>query len=92
MVKKIELYEPVANAESIHYLEKNIDDIEGLTVSSSSSARILCQYFSYEMLYNKIVIAIGAVTASTLEDCGIKAEVSQKETLESMIDLLEELI
>lgn len=91
-VEKIDLYESLTNGDSVSYLKEHFNEIEAITVSSPSAARILHQNFSREMLCDKIVVAIGAVTASALSEYGVQAEVPEKETLESMINLLEELI
>lgn len=91
-VEKINLYESAPNEDSVFYLKEHFDEMEALTVSSPSAAHILNQNFSREMLCDKIVVAIGAVTASALSEHGIQAEVPEKETLESMVNLIEELI
>lgn len=91
-VTKVDLYEPIPNQESIVRLQSAFEEIDAITVSSSSSARILGEHFSPDLLCDKIVVAIGEITARTLAEYKIKAEVPEKETLASMINLLEELI
>ncbi len=89
-VDKLSIYEPVDNLESMERIRAGMDEIDILTFSSPSGVKVFMKYIDPEMLHDKIVISIGAVTKAQLDQYDIPSISPKKATLESMYELINE--
>lgn len=96
-VTSIDLYRPVDNIESIHYLFDNLHRADALTFASPSAVRAIMENplmtdEMREILNDKILVCIGPVTNSVLESYGFKSSYPDVHTNEETIKLLCKLL
>lgn len=89
-VVKFSIYQPVDNIESIQTINDRWDDINIITFSSPSGVKVLKKYVDLNMLKEKPVVSIGAVTKKELDALGIPSISPEKATLESIFELIKE--
>lgn len=89
-VVRFPIYQPVDNVESIQKIREKWDDINIITFSSPSSVKVLKKYFDQNMLKEKSVVSIGAVTKNELDGLGIPSISPEKATLESIFELIKD--
>jgi len=89
-VVKFSIYQPVDNAESIQMIRERWDDIDIVTFSSPSGVKVLMKYFEKNILKEKPVVSIGAVTKKELDSIGITSVSPEKATLESIFELIKD--
>lgn len=89
-VDKLSIYEPVDNVGSMEKIREEMDDIDILTFSSPSGVKVFMKYIEPELLKEKPVISIGAVTKEKLDEYGVPSISPEKATLESMYELINE--
>lgn len=89
-VVRFSIYQPMDNVESIQKIREKWDDINIITFSSPSSVKVLKKYVDQNMLKEKSVVSIGAVTKKELDGLGIPSISPEKATLESIFELIKD--
>lgn len=89
-VVRFSIYQPMDNVESIQKIRDKWDDINIITFSSPSSVKVLKKYVDQNMLKEKSVVSIGAVTKKELDGLGIPSISPEKATLESIFELIKD--
>jgi uroporphyrinogen-III synthase len=69
---------------------ERLDDIDIVTFSSPSGVKVFMKHIESELLKDKAVISIGAVTKEKLDEYGVPSISPEKATLESMYQLINE--
>ncbi|MCG1009193.1 uroporphyrinogen-III synthase [Salinicoccus sp. ID82-1] len=92
-VERLDLYRPVANEAYREEIQALLAQSPyGITFSSPSGVRAFMKWFTPQDLGNITVVAIGQVTADALGLYGVASIQPGKETLEEMVELLEDRI